>query len=317
VGQALESCVDITYFYGSYQVGSVEDEGTLRVAGGSLELDNTSPASHVASFEFWNGTLLGSGTLDVSSYFYWGYSGTMSGSGSTVLGPEVSGAAYFGVYGWSTLDKRTFVNEGFLLWYPGQLNGENGAVVENKGTFDDLSEGTIFAAVGGTAPAIENTGTFEKTSGTGASTIGMELDNQGTIDSETGQLLLTGGTVPGEAGTGSWSAKSEASIAFQSGSYSLGSGVELSGDIDVTGASVAAQDLQGPKGALKVDAGSLTVDGPTASHIESFELWNGTLSGACTLDVESHFYWGYSGVMSGSGSTVLGPEVSGAAYFGE
>jgi RHS repeat-associated protein len=303
---------------GSYQVGSVEDEGTLRIAGGSLELGNTSPASHVASFELWNGTLSGPGTLDVGSHFYWGYSGVMAGSGRTVLDPEVSGAAYFGERGGSsTLDERTFVNEGFLLWYPGQLDEENGAVFENKGTFDDPSEGTIFAATGGTAPLIENTGTFEKTTDSGASQVGVTFENDGTVDAQTGQLAFTGGSTPGEAGAGSWTGYGEASIAFQSGSFSLGSGVKLAGDVDVTGGSVSAGDLQASSGTLIVSAGSLELtDASTTSHLPDFELWNGSLSGAGSLVVSSSFYWGGGGVMSGSGRTVVGPGGSGAAYFG-
>jgi len=304
---------------GSYQVGSVEDEGTLRIAGGALELDNTSPASHVASFELWNGALSGSGTLDVTSNFYWGYSGEMSGSGRTVLGPEVSGAAYFGERGGSsTLDERTFVNEGFLLWYPGQLDGENGAVFENKGTFDDISEGTIFAAAGGAAPSIENTGTFEKTSATGISVVGFEFDNQGTVEDEAGELMLTGGGVPEEAATGSWRAKGEGSVAFRAGSFLLGSGVELSGAVEISGAALVAQDIQGSAASLTMSSGSLELTGSAASHVAGFSIYlGGTLSGPGSLDVSSSFYWGANGVMSGSGKTVLGPEVSGAAYFGE
>jgi YD repeat-containing protein len=300
---------------GSYQVGSVEGEGTLEINGGSLELDSSSPVSSLSGFELQDGTLSGAGSLDVSSWFYWGYSGVMSGSGKTVLGPEISGAAFFGGGG-STLDERTFVNEGLLEWDPGPLYGENGAIFENKGTFDDVSEGVIFVTAGGAAPAIENTGTFEKTTNTGAAAVGFEFDNSGAVEAEAGQLEFTGGSVSGEAGTGSWGAKGEASVAFQGGSFSLGSGVELSGLVDVTGASVTAADIQGPKSTLKVFGGSLVLDGSTASHVASFEFQTATLTGAGTLDVGSHFYWGYSGVMSGSGKTVLGPEVSGSTYFG-
>jgi RHS repeat-associated protein len=302
---------------GSYQVGSVEDEGTLRVAGGSLELDNTSPASHVASFEFWDGTLSGSGTLDVSSHFYWGYSGVMSGSGQTVLDTGVSGAAYFGGGG-STLDERTFVNEGSLEWYPGPLYGENGAVFENKGTFDDISDGTIFSAGGGAEPRIENTGTFEKTEGTGTSTIAVEFENDGAVKGEVGQLEFTGGGVPEHAATGSWSTKGEGTVAFHAGSFLLGSGVELSGpSVEVSGATVVAPDIQGPAATLTMSSGSLELTGWTASHIGGFSIYlGGTLSGSGTLDVASSFYWGALGVMSGSGRTVLESGVSGTVYFG-
>jgi RHS repeat-associated protein len=206
------------------------------------------------------------------------------------------------------------VNEGSFEWAPGTLTGTDGGTIENKGTFDDSSEGTIFS--GGDA-AMDNTGTFEKTKDGGSTQIGFQFENDGTVEVQTGQLVLNGGGVPGKAATGSWTANSEASIALHEGSFLLGSGVELTGDIDVNGASVTAGDLQGPAAHLVVSAGMLELNSSSsASHLSNFELWNGSLSGPGTLEVTNHFYWGGAGVMSGSGTTVLGSGVSSAAYFG-
>ena len=302
---------------GDNRVGSIEGEGSLVLEGGVLELADESVTSHVAglSIPFW-GVLTGPGTLEVTSSFYWGARSTMSGSGRTVLGPKVSGSIYFGSYG--TLDKRTLVNEGSLEMRPGTLDGENGAVFENKGTFDDVSDGTIFAATGGAEPRIENTGTFEKTVETGTSTVGVEFNNGGAVVSEAGSLELTGGGVPEQAATGSWGTKGEGTVAFDAGSFSLGSGVELSGpSVEVSGATVVAQDIQGPAATLTMTAGSLELTGATTSHVAglSIPFW-GVLTGPGTLEVTSSFYWGARSTMSGSGRTVLGPKVSGSIYFG-
>jgi RHS repeat-associated protein len=302
---------------GSYRVGSVEDEGTLKIIGGSLELGDASTVSHLWGFELQDGTLSGAGSLEVSSWFYWGDFSAMTGSGQTVLGSGVSGTAYFGIYGPNTLNERTLVNEGTLEWYPGTLYGENGAVVENKGTFNDVSDGTIFAASGSSPSVFENAGTFNKTSGAGTATVGFAFDNSGTVEAQTGQLAFSGGSVSGKSATGSWIARAEASIAFQSGSFSFGAGVELSGYIDITEADVSAGDLQGSGATLKVTGGSLDLtDASTASHLAGFELQTATLSGAGSLEVSSWFYWGVAGSMTGSGQTVLGSGVSGTAYFG-
>ena len=231
---------------GSYRVGSVEDESALELIGGSLELGDASTVSHLWGFELQQGTLSGAGSLEVSSWFYWGDYSSMTGSGRTVLGTGVSGAVYFGGYGFNTLEERTFVNEGTLEWDPGTLNSENDATIENKGTFNDVSDGTIMAAYGGSLDVFKNTGTFKKTSGTGNATVGFEFDNAGTVEAQTGQLAFSEGGVPGKTATGSWIAGTGASIALQSGSFSFGAGVKLSGYIEITGASVSAGDLQGP-----------------------------------------------------------------------
>jgi RHS repeat-associated protein len=302
---------------GANQAGVLRDEGSLSVSGGSLELTSTSVASEVESLTLVDGTLTGAGTLNVSSGFYWGYYGVMSGSGKTVLGPHVSGIAYFGGVG-SSLVERTFVNEGSLEWYPGALHGSDGAVVENKGTFDVLSDGTVFQAESGVAPTVRNMGTFEKTSGTGESTVGFEFSNEGSVEAKTGQLTFAGGGVPEVVASGSWAASGESSsVDLAGGTFSLGSDVDLTGLVDITGATVAAKDLQGSTASVLLTSGELELAGPTASHISGLELVNGRLTGAGTLDVSGGLYWGYDGAMAGSGKTVLDPGASSVAYFGD
>ena len=302
---------------GSYHVGSVEDEGTLEIVGGSLELSDSSTVSHLWGFELQDGTLSGAGSLEVLSWFYWGDVSSMTGSGRTVLGSGVSGAVYFSIYGTNTLNERTLVNEGTLEWDPGTLYGENGAIVENKGTFNDVADGTIFAASGSSSPVFKNAGTFNKTSGTGTATVGFAFENSGTVEAQTGQLAFSGGSVSGKSATGSWIAKPEAPIIFQSGNYSFGAGVSLSGYIDITDASVSAGDLQGSGATLKLTGGSLELtDASTVSHLAGFELQSATFSGAGSLEVSSWFYWGDDSEMTGLGRTVLGPGVAGTANFG-
>ena len=302
---------------GSYRVGSVEDESALEIVGGSLELGDASTMSHLWGLELQDGTLSGAGSLEVLSWFYWGDISSMTGSGRTVLGPGASGSAYFGAYGTNTLSERTLVNEGTLEWDPGALDGENGAIVENKGTFNDVADGTIFAASGSSSPVFKNAGTFNKTSGTGTATVGFAFENSGTVEAQTGQLAFSGGSVSGKSATGAWIARPEAPIMFQSGSYSFGAGVSLSGYIDITDASVSAGDLQGSGATLKLTGGSLELtDASTVSHLAGFELQAATFSGAGSLEVSSWFYWGDDSEMTGSGRTVFGPGVAGTANFG-
>jgi RHS repeat-associated protein len=166
---------------GANHAGVLEDKGTLAISGGSLELSNALEASSAASFSLTGGSLTGAGTLDVSSFFEW-HEGTMSGSGTTVLGSSVSGR----IKESSTLEKRTLINEGTLILDigSGKFFMSNGAVLQNKGTFNVEETGLTkieIAAGSTTAPLIVNAGTFEKTISIGNTLVQVPFENLGIV----------------------------------------------------------------------------------------------------------------------------------------
>ncbi len=78
------------HVFQTVSAGVVQDEGTLAIGGGSLEVATSSEASNVASLMLTSaGTLTGAGTVDISESLSVS-SGVMSGSGETVIQPGAS-----------------------------------------------------------------------------------------------------------------------------------------------------------------------------------------------------------------------------------
>src|ERR1039458_5925308 len=203
---------------GTVSVGSVEDKGTLEIFGGTLELAGAAKMSSVSTLTLGNATLTGPGSLEVSSGFSLGAYGIMSGTGSTVIGASVAGRieASSGCEPMRLAGGRTLVNEGTLTFGWGTLYMSEGARLENKGAFNDITEASCEGAQiqstsgSGAASSVLNTGTFEKTSGAGTSTVAVNFSNQGSVIAKAGTLDFSDGGIPEEVALGSWSTQSGA-----------------------------------------------------------------------------------------------------------
>ncbi len=224
---------------GTYHVGVLHDEGTLEVFGSafehprtSLEITGTSEVSTVGTLSLY-GVLTGPGSVDVSGALEWNEGGEMTGSGRTVIEPGVSGT-----FDGGSLAGRTLVNEGTVTFSQDYLEMAEGALLENRGVFKDNSEacakgcglaGQILVASSnsGAAPEVLNTGTFEKTQGSGTSTVAVYFTNDGTVSASSGTLEFTGGGIPGQASTGVWNVETGASIKLAGGVYAVGETVSL------------------------------------------------------------------------------------------
>ncbi|HST56708.1 MAG TPA: DUF6531 domain-containing protein [Solirubrobacteraceae bacterium] len=320
----VTTAVTVKVTSGVSRVGSLSSAGTLMIAGGSLELTSASTGSSVASLTVQSGTMLGAGALTVSSVLSW-TGGTLSGAGSTVLASGATGTVNPGNLNQVTLDQRTLVNQGTLTWSSGSIVVYDSAEIDNSGTWIANAQyptspyWTNAGIINEDASAswVHNTGTFKKTSGSGATTVQVAYDNAGTTLSSSGQLGFYGGSHGAQAATGSWSASGSASLAFSGGSFLLGAAAALSGTIDFTGASVQAGDLQGAGATLVISAGSLGLtSAASASSVAGLTLQSGgTLTGAGTLNVSSTFSW-TGGTMAGTGSTALGSSATGTVNPG-
>jgi YD repeat-containing protein len=279
---------------GTNQTGVLLDKGTLVIGAGSLEIANALEASSASAVTLENGTLTGAGTLDVSGSFSWSSGGTQSGSGSTVVMAGASAA--FSASGNMNLAGRVFVNEGTTTMAGSEgttlVMSEN-ARFKNKGTFKaNVVQGQGYPSIKageGTAPLFVNTGTFEKTEGTGMTVLQVGFENQGTVNGGTGSFY------------------------FGVGSVTLSSGSVLEGTITLaataTGGSFNAQNATVTLGK------TLSITGGNTATIGTLIEGGGastTLSGAGTLDVSGSFSWAGESTMSGSGSTVVLPGVPAA-----
>jgi RHS repeat-associated protein len=260
---------------GTDVAGVLKDEGALVITGGSLELANALEVSSVSALTLENGTLTGTAALDVSSSFSWS-KGTMSGPGSTVLKPGVS--ATLSTESNKFLTTRSLVNEGVLTFSKGPLWMSEGATIRNTGVFKANSESNIISSG---EQSIVNTGTLEKTVGTGETTIEPDVENLGTIDAVSGHLRFTGPSV------------------------TLASSSVLEGAVTLAGAAVTGDNFLGQSSTVTLLSGStLTIPGGDTATIGSFTLNGGTVTGVGTLDISGSFSW-VKGTMSGLGSTVL------------
>jgi RHS repeat-associated protein len=155
---------------------------TLTVQTGTITLKN---------FTLNGSTLTGGGTLAASaSLTLAGNSSVMSGSGSTVVPPGATGT----INGTNNLTQRTLVNEGtttLVRSEAGTITMSEGAQLKNSGTFKANAEsGAIQIKAGTGASSIVNTGTFEKTDGTGTTEVEPNFENLGVIRVETGTLKI-------------------------------------------------------------------------------------------------------------------------------
>ena len=291
---------------GANQVGVVQGEGGLEVAGGVLEVSSALETSTLRSLTVRSGGVLtGAATVAVSGSFVWkGTSGgpysTLSGSGKTVI---ESGASAVLEREALHLEGRVLVNEGTMTWERAEIVMFETAELENKGLLRDhgLFGSGIFAF--GESPAsLVNTGTFEKTGEEPVSSISVPFINRGAVQVAAGELALEDGGV-GEGAGCAWSPSSGAAVTFARGSFTM-AGCSWSGAINITSATVATENVTTSAVQLTMPGGVISVGGSLS--VNSLSLSGGEVLGGGTLTIAHSLSWsGSSGPMAGSGTTVL------------
>ncbi len=291
----------------------------LAISGGTLTLNGT---SSMTTLEQSAGTLTGTGTLSASGLLTWS-GGTESGSGTTNAngGMAISGEPF--------LDTRTVNNAGTATWNGVEFLMLNGSVFNNKtGAIWNHQVNTPIVFDGGTPPAFNNAGTFEKTSGTGTSGGGVGsnivFSNTGSVQANSGILLVNdNGSCTGTC-AGTWSVASGATLQLGSGATAALSGpisgagtvtfstgtVNYTGTYNVTGGtSVTNGTGNFNAGATVTNAGALTISGGTlnfstgkAVTTSALTQSAGTLTGSDTLTVTGMLTWS-GGTESGTGTT--------------
>ncbi|HXN39723.1 MAG TPA: PKD domain-containing protein, partial [Solirubrobacteraceae bacterium] len=258
--------------------------------------------SSVTSLALVGGTLALPGQLDVS--------GTLSGGGqsTTIDGPGklVVGSAAQGTIGGGqrcsrlVLDEVTLLNQGTVT--AGTATGaddgpilmENGAQLQNAGTFNENSTEPGGCGYGnqpsidnngGTTPSITNTGTFQSTDNEEPISISVPFENQGTVSPQTGTLQLSGG---GTSTSGTFTPATGAALAFTSGAYTLtGGSWSGAGTVSVQGANVTASGLHA-SASTSLNSGVLTVPQSAELQMSGALAVGGsfTLAGPGTLVAE-------------------------------
>jgi hypothetical protein len=158
----------------------------LSLTSGSLVLANQTSLI-VANLTLAGGTVTGTGALGVSTTLNW-TSGTLGGTGTVSL----QGTANLSGGALSVLDRRTLNNTGTATVANNGITLANNAVFTNQfGYTLNLVNGGSLALADSSAAVLTNLGQLTLT---GASTIGFNVNNYGTVVIGTGQSLEVGGT---------------------------------------------------------------------------------------------------------------------------
>jgi RHS repeat-associated protein len=319
----------VTVTSGANHTGVVQGKGTLSLSGGSLEVTSVLEPSEIAGLAVAHSDLYAVGDIDVTSSFAGGPNGYLEGTGRTVLESGASGSIGEDMY----MIKHTLVNEGSLtVPIGGGIVGREGAAIVNSGTLTVNGEPGYFGLIReepGPVPTLTNTGTLQKTEGTGTTFVEFEVNNEGTINAAKGTLDFRNGGTSGTEKTGTWSASTGAVIEFGGGTFSLGSTVKLSGEI-VVAATVIASKVEAAISTLDVAGGGMEIGSSSGISIQTLILngggltdsggitttnltvERGTLNVAGEVAVTGSFVSGYNGYLEGAGKTVLKSGVSGS-----
>jgi len=164
---------------------------TLTISGGTANFKAPSLVAPT-NLTFSGGTLGGSALVTALGQMTWS-SGTMSGSGRTVIAPGATLAMNSGG-GFLVLSSRTLENGGTATWTgAGGIYFIDGVITNRPGALFHAQNAAAFSSSG--AGRFDNAGTFRKSASTGATTIanGVAFNNYDTLDLQSGIVAANGG----------------------------------------------------------------------------------------------------------------------------
>jgi hypothetical protein len=320
-GTTLNFNGGITHLASAIGTSTAAQPGTVHFSGGSTEVVGTYNVATTtidsgATVKFFvnvslptvnlgNGTLAGNTAVTITKQLTWNNNGVMNGTGSTTV--NAGATLSLGGDGTAqTLDARTFTNSGTATWQVGSgaLNIQDGAVFNNRATFNDNTDSTV--AGSGVTGAFNNSGTFTKSGTTGTTDFsGALFNNTGTVNVNGGTLQLD---VGGSDRGGSFAVASGSTLDFNGGLTTLASAIGTAsvaqpGTVVFSGGTT---DLTGVYNvATTTIGGGATANFDRNVSLATVNLYNGTLTGPAAVAVTKQLTWGDFGVMNGTGSTTV------------
>src|ERR1022692_344310 len=245
--------------------------GETRVDAGTAVINGTNIIQAGATVELAAGSWSGSNLFTGPGTFVWS-GGTLTGTNTIAVGANL---AILGA-GAKTLTLGKLVNAGNGVWTgAGAVNCSYGSVFENDGAFT-VQNDSSFANNGANndnlhyMPVFVNNGSLVKNTTTGTTAFpeyngGVNFDNNGVINVESGDLSLGGG---GYGNNGSFTTAAGSVIDFNGGAFFLNGNLALSGagTNRVNGATVTFN-----YGTNTIGAGS------------TFEIASGSIAGTNTV----------------------------------
>jgi hypothetical protein len=290
---------------------------TLSHATYTLSLNGPGSSSSHGVYTLTGGIVTGSGALTLNGPFNWS-GGTLGSAGSATVvtakgGLTISGG---GKYLYATL-----VNNGAGTCSAGPIWCYSTALLSNTpaGTLDLTTDGSPFQ-IGSGNPLFANAGALRKTAGTGSTTFYLLCANTGSVQVNSGTLILTL-----TDGTGSFSVAGGATLSVN-GTATLGSGASITGAGNFTmttglltnngtfnvsgtntftgGTAVFAGGCTLTNNTLVVNGGTVAFNGPGTVAPASLLLSQGTLQGSQAVTVSGPFVWS-GGYLGSAGSTTV------------
>ena len=293
---------------------------TVSISGGTANFDNAATYT-IDALTISSGTLTGATALNVTGPTKW-TGGTIEGAGKLTVsgGMEISG---LGGKNWRT---RTIDNPATTTWSGSTINSGSGATLNNRAgaTFDIKTDQFLIFNLGGAASKIVNDGRIIKSAGTGITTIDVFLDNNRSVEVQTGNLTLgegsthDGATVTGLAGTTlrfaglTHDVNLGSSISgFPTVHFDFGT-VNIPGSIDVTGGTTlitgASVNLTGAIPSLgstvEISSGTANINNGSSLTIGTLTFSSGTLTGSTALNVTGMTTWN-GGTIEGTGKLTV------------
>jgi hypothetical protein len=297
----LTNFSEMTLTGGTYLV-----TGTLRVSGADIRTNaativlDGSAARFVDdrdqdALQFLTTNATG-GQLTILGRIFWTPASGFSNAGVFILGS----ASQLNLYG------RNWNNTGSFQWQAGasDIYSDGNSIFNNQqsGTFEVQSDRRMY-----NHGHFLNAGTFRKSAGTGSTTIEAAFDNTGTVEIQTGALILGGGG----SSDGSFIVQAEATLDFTHFFFTTDTPHILSATSSVSGAGnvlfgygiTTINSVYTITGSTSIAESFAVANFNTNVTLATLILSDGYLGGSGTVTVSGPLVW-TTGIMNGSGQTV-------------
>ncbi|MBI3849093.1 MAG: hypothetical protein HY298_02205 [Verrucomicrobia bacterium] len=269
-------------------VGGESGTQTLNMAEQTLTLNGSGTVGTHGVFTFLNSnsTLIGTNHITLGGILNWG-GGTINTNAAVTIATggqmKIASGANFAKYLYGCL-----TNHGTITW---QLYGglRIGGVLHNAGLFDAKADLALYRTGNG---VIINDGVFRKSAGTGTLDCQVPLINNGTVDTQTGQLTLADGSVfnsgcafIGAGGTRLDSGTNTISGSVHSENLSLLYGATLTGTGSLSGTLTWGGGNIGPDAAITVATNGNLLIASAANYVKNVY---GRLTNAGTITWQPH-----------------------------
>ena len=301
--------------------------GDLSVGGGVLDL-RSGEAVHLPSASISAGNLQGSDVISVAGLTSWS-------------GGAIGGAAAFNANGGMVIsgtavkdlvDGRTLNTAGTVNWSSTGAIRTKASSIRNAGLWQAQSDAQLTDSLGAGGTFDNQTGaTFRKTAGVGATDFSMPLLNHGTIEIQSGVLLVSAGgnstaAITGSAGTTFKVILKPFSLDPGSSFQVSGVEVESSGTLEAHGTFQATTSTTlGTSGtltlppeatvtsvgtALAMGGGTLDLRSGETINVTTLAVGGGIFKGSDTVNVSGAFAWSggaltESGILNANGGGTI------------